>query len=117
MTPAQSHLPSFLANQLTETELETAVVYALPGPITAGAVLELPKMTVRMPHDSLIAFVDREPLANWGHSCRYILVDARTGEVSSVESRFPPFAQREIVGWRVVYRAPGVPDSALATPE
>ena len=115
LTPPE--LDAFLVAQLTEPELGRAVVYALAEAVTVGTLLKLLPLTVPIRREALLAFVDREPLANWGHSCRYILVDTETDEAVSVESRFLPFGRTKLVGWRIVYRAPFVPDSALATLE
>ena len=64
-----------------------------------------------------MAFIDREPTANWGHSCRNILVNLKSGETLSIEARFPPFQRGENDHWRIVFRASGVPDTALLAPE
>ena len=39
----------------------------------------------------MVAFVDLQPEANWGHDCRYLLVDPETGELQMVMAQFPPF--------------------------
>jgi hypothetical protein len=62
----------------------------------------------------LLAFVDREPLANWGHPCRFVLIDGDTGEITTLEARFPPFGSILVGKWEVVSRAPSVPISAIA---
>jgi hypothetical protein len=103
--------------QLTSAERERGIAYLLEETVPSGATLEFPKCSIPVPWEARVAFVDREPLANWGHSCRYILIDRATGEALSVEARFPPFRRDGERRWRVVYRAPGVPDKALEAPE
>jgi hypothetical protein len=93
------------------------VVYALIDPVPSGTKLQFPRVTIEVPWEALLAFVDRDPRANWGHSCRYLLVNRATGEVHSTEARFPPFRREDLRRWRVVFQAPGVPDSALAVPK
>ena len=63
--------------------------------------------------EAVLAFVDREPLANWGHSSRYLLMRRGADEEMSVEARLPPFGSDVQLSWRVVYKAPGMPDTAL----
>ena len=43
------------------------------------------------PRTSVLVFADDEPLANYGHPCRYLLYDDKTGApLDEVPSRFPP---------------------------
>ena len=89
----------------------------LTTPLASGVSLEFPQRTLRASWDALLAFVDREPLANWGHSSRYILMNRDTGEVESIEARLPPFRRDDPLRWRILYQASGVPDTALALPK
>jgi hypothetical protein len=102
---------------LTQVERNHSAVYLSSTLTPAGTTLELPSVSLTIPWDALLAFVDREPLANWGHSCRYILVSPTTGETISQDGRFPPFNRSNLKPWRVIYQAPDVPDSALAVPK
>jgi hypothetical protein len=108
---------SILRAQITEAEREHGVVYELLNYVDSGTTLEFPQCTIHVPWDALLAFVDRQPLANWGHSARYILINSSTGEPMSVEARLPPFRQGDKRRWRVAYQASGVPDTALAVPK
>ena len=110
-------LRAMLRAQLTQAEREKGVVYELEGAVSSGMTLDFPQCPIRVPWDAMLAFVDRQPLANWGHSCRYILINCQTGETASIEGRFPPFRRDDERRWRVGYQAPTVPDSALAVPK
>lgn len=103
-----------LDGQLTSAERDGGVVYATANSIPRGTALQLPDRTIHVPADALLAFVDRDPLANWGHPCRYVLVEAATGRMTSIEARFPPFSANIAAKWTVVHQASSVPDSALA---
>jgi hypothetical protein len=113
----EDRLNSILKAQLTPSERADGIAYAFVGPIPAGAKLRFPDVKLEVPWDALLAFIDQKPRANWGHSCRYILISRKSGEVRSTEARFPPFRQEELHRWRVVYQAPGVPDTLLAVPK
>ena len=106
-----------LLRQLTQVEHNHSAVYLSSTSLPAGTKLELPSISLDIPWDALLAFVDREPLANWGHSCRYILISRETGATISQDGRFPPFNRSHLQAWRVIYQAPDVPDSALAIPK
>jgi len=113
----EDKLNSILNAQLTSPERAGGVVYALIDPVPSRTKLQFPHVTIEVPWEALLAFVDRDPSANWGHSCRYLLVNRATGEVRSTEARFPPFRREDLRRWRVVFQALGVPDSALAVPK
>jgi hypothetical protein len=117
MSIPEDPIAASVVSQLTSTEREHGVAYVLEELVSRGTTLEFPRSSIPVPWDARLAFVDREPLANWGHSCRYILIDRATGAVLSIEARFPPFRRDDERRWRVVFRATGLPDSAVAVPE
>jgi hypothetical protein len=108
----EEELRSAVTSRLTRDEFNHAVAYAADQPVEAGAVLEFPFLVLSVPWQAVLAFVDREPLANWGHSSRYLLIRRGVDEEMSVEARFPPFGSDVRLNWRVVYKAPGAPDTA-----
>jgi hypothetical protein len=55
------------------------------GPASAGLRTERP---------SVLVFADDEPLASFGHACRYLLFDPESGELhAELPARFPPWEQ------------------------
>ncbi|TCP43251.1 caspase family protein [Rhodovulum marinum] len=57
-----------------------------------GALLRARHQEIPVDRDTAVIFADDEPLANWSHDCRYLLHDARTGEMyREVQAGFPPF--------------------------
>jgi len=111
---SQAH--SALLEHLTQAERQEAVVYELSEIVVQGTVLSLPHQTINVPSDALVAFIDQEPTANWGHACRYVLVELSTGRISSREARFPPFGTQLGSEWRVAYQADSVPAGAIVRP-
>lgn len=108
-------LVATLVEQLDEAELAGGVAYYALEHVAAGAPLGAPGLDATAPFEALLGFIDREPLANWGHACRYLLVDRETGkEVASIEAQLPPFGPAATRQWRVAYKAPSVPDAAVA---
>lgn len=108
---------SVLTGLLTAGELGRGVAYAARTPIPAGTRLKFPGISIEAPWEAYVGFVDGEPTANWGHACRYILIRRDDGVARSSGARFPPFAARGDLRWKVVYRAEGVPDAAIAVKE
>lgn len=105
--------------QLTPEEQAGAVVYAAATdtPIAAGTKLVFPATVLDVPSASRLAFIDRQPMANWGHAARYLLIEDARGTVLSIETRLPPFAPGNHLRWRVVYRGPSVPDAGVVQQE
>lgn len=117
MKPGADKLRASLLAQLTAAERDHGVAYELSDPVEAGTTLKFPQCTIHVPWNALLAFIDRQPLANWAHPARYLLINLTTGETMSVEARFPPFRKDNQRLWCVVYQAPTVPDTALAVPK
>jgi hypothetical protein len=101
---------------LTPAERASGVAYAAEttAPFAGGTRLEFPGAVLDVPADAYLAFVDREPTANWGHPARYLLVGRVDGHIWSVETRLPPFEPNAALHWLAIYQAPSVPDAAVA---
>jgi len=105
--------------QLTEDERAGGVAYAPlhQRPFAAGTELRFAGASIRVNSVSWLAFIDRAPLSNWGHGARYLLIDCVSGMPSSINTRFPPFESEGGLQWRVIYKAPSIPDAAVAGPQ
>jgi hypothetical protein len=112
MTLSAERLRAALTTQLTGEELASCVVY-IAGPLAAGTRLEFPQLSLVLPWEGFVAFVDLDPMANWGHACRYVLMHAETGESKTVNAQLPPFSNQRY-RWRVFYQASSVADALLA---
>lgn len=105
-----------LLSQLTPAERNSTVAYWFSQPIARGTRFSFPHLKFEAPWDAQLIFIDQDPLANWGHPCRYVLVNPSNLETLSFEARFPPFQPESKKLWRVLYRASAIPDSAIAVP-
>lgn len=92
-------------SSLAQEERSAAIAYLATPPVTGGSSLELPRLTIHVPRPAWLAFIDREPDFDWGHDCRYLLIDDETGNVRDWRAQFPPFRPESPWSWRVVYRA------------
>jgi hypothetical protein len=97
---------SIVVGALEAAERAGGVAYLCLTPFTAGQRLAVPGQPLAIDRDGWVGFVDPQPRANWGHACRYLLIDALTGEVTAHPRRFPAFEAGDD-RWRVVYRASG----------
>ena len=94
---------SILKASLTPAELAHGVMYVAEEAVSAGEELRFPSVVIDAAWPAHVAFVDREPLANWAHSCRYALIHLETGEVVSHEARLPPIPADKDYQWRVAF--------------
>jgi len=100
-----------LLSELTQQERTGAVAYLTDSPIPAGERLVLPRLVIDVEQLAWAAFIDRQPQSDWGHACRYLLINDASGEARSFEAQFPPFRPGSPWNWRPVYEAPPSRDS------
>lgn len=109
-------LVSALPTHISLEERSRGVAYAavIEKPLAAGTRLRFPGIEIEVKADSWLIFVDRVPMANWGHPARYLLLSRETRQTWSFETRLPPFQPYAGLRWRAVYKAPSVPENAVA---
>jgi len=115
MSISEDDIKSILFNNLTSKEIARSIVYIADNPVPTGTCLRFPRTQIDIPWDAFLAFIDSDPTANWSHSCRYVLLNCKTGEIRSFDAQFPPFRQDQQMHWRVAYKAKSVPDAAVVT--
>lgn len=55
------------------------------------------KQRIPMERDTIMVFADEAPRYNWAHPCRYLLHDAKTGELyREVKAQFPPYMTADV---------------------
>jgi hypothetical protein len=116
MPKSDKQLAAILISQLTSSEQAHGVAYVCRTTFAKGTTMTFPHTAIAVPWDAQLAFVDRDPAANWGHACRYVLLNRETGDTLSQEAHFPPFQRGGAADWQITYRAPGIPDEVLLVP-
>ena len=109
-------LVALLKAQISPSELDNCVIYLFSIPVEGGSILDFPGSTINVPWKAHLAFIDLDPLANYGHRCKYVMVNTSTGETKSIGARFPPFRPNIENKWRVAYHSLNVPKKMLAAP-
>ncbi|PWT86706.1 MAG: hypothetical protein C5B58_00975 [Acidobacteria bacterium] len=104
--------------QLTSDQLRSSIVYLASGMIAKGTRLAFPRVTIQMPWDGFLAFIDLDPMANWTHPSRYVCIQQDSGDTKTIEANLPPFGARTnpSLRWQELYRAPDVPAAVGAIP-
>jgi hypothetical protein len=114
MTLSWDQISEWVLANLSAEERESSVVYLDKRVLPAGTVVRVDGEEISLPWSAVIVFIDLQPEANWAHDCRYLLVNAETGELRSIEARFPPFLRGASDTLRVVWKGEAVPRWALA---
>jgi hypothetical protein len=112
---SRDELVETLLAQLDERERARGVVYYADELVSAESTIGAPRLDATAPWAAHVGFVDREPTANWTHSCRYLLVNPESKEVLSIEAQLPPFGPGDSRHWHVAYKAPTVPDAVVVS--
>lgn len=99
---------------LSPKELKSNNVYLDERVLKANDQLEFDSEKITVPWNAVMAFVDLQPTANWGHDCRYLLINVDTGELQSIDAQFPPFLRGAPKTLRVIWQGENVPDWTLA---
>jgi len=72
---------------------------------------------IQAPQRCLLVFADDDPMANFGHPCRYLLYNEKTHAfVAEVQARFPPHLQFAPKTFRVFHEPVRVDRARLRTP-
>ena len=71
-----------------------------------------PRKGITLRRNTIMVFADDAPTFNWGHPCRYLLYDAKTGEpYDEVADEFPPYlvnTPSSFVGFHLPVRIDGI---------
>lgn len=65
--------------------------------LAKGANILAYKQKIPLKRDTIMVFADDAPQYNWAHPCRYLLHDAKTGELyHEVKAQFPPYMSEDV---------------------
>jgi hypothetical protein len=99
---------------LSTQEREAGAVYLDEADIAPGTELALDAHKVVAMGPSALVFVDPTPPVNWGHACRYLVVNRQTADVQSFAAQFPPFLRTTPPTLRLIWKGDKAPEWALA---
>ena len=74
--------------------LKTSNFYVQEEIFSERTPIPIPRHQLHFTRPTILAFADDAPLHNWAHPCRYLLHDAKTGELyQEIQAQFPPYAR------------------------
>jgi len=113
MTLPQREIANVVLAQFLGARGAHSVVYLDQRVRPAGSEIEIDYKKLRLDGSTVIGFIDLEPEMNWGHACRYALVNAETGEHRNIDAHFPPFLRDSSSSLIVLFKGDKVPDWAV----
>ena len=102
---------------LTEQERQGAAAYIETQELEREAKFTIGRVEIRAPGRGFLVFIDPSPTANWGHPCRYLLIESETGAIHRFDAQFPPFLRDIPPGLRLAWKGPQVPIEVLPVME
>jgi len=113
MSLSQDQIADVVLAQVPEERRSHSVVYLDRTLKPAGSEVELDFKRLRLDAPTAIGFIDLDPEMNWGHACRYVLVNAETGQHHNIEAHFPPFLRQTIPSLIMLFKGDKIPDWAV----
>jgi hypothetical protein len=102
---------------LSAKERPSSIVYLDQRLLQPGSTIRVDDKEVSVPWWAAVAFVDLQPGVNWGHPCRYLIINAENGEIQSYEGQFPPFLVTTPPKLRVAWKGDNVPNWTIVQSE
>lgn len=110
--PEFGTLDPMIVSNLTNEERKQSAVYLNESVMPAGKAT-VGETQVEIDHAYVLAFIDRQPGANWMHPCRYLIIDPTNEQFLSIDSNRPPVFGILPSSWRLIMHSPGVEDWQL----
>ena len=76
--------------ELSDDEINQSIIYFDTKVLQPGDKVRIGKSLTSMSSNAYLVFVDLEPKANWGHKCKYFLIDPKTKTAKITNEEFPP---------------------------
>jgi hypothetical protein len=89
---------------LDPNRLQDCVIYWNSRTLKAGDAVVSSPLTVTMPFEGTVAFVDLAPGFNWAHPCLYVFIGGEPLQTKLIKSSLPPAMDRPGDDWRVLLR-------------
>lgn len=78
--------------QLEAGEQQDVDIYRIIVNFNIGESLDLIDQTIEFVHPTVVIFIDKKPVYNWGHPCTYYLFNSNNGDyLRKIDASFPPF--------------------------
>ena len=113
-TEMDQRILDIVRSRLGEDQFARSIVYLDWNQIPAGERVQLGDALIEAPWEAQIAFVDLEPMANWGHACCYLAIRQDAADVIQVAAHMPPFLKANTSAFQLLWRGPLAPEWAVS---
>jgi len=104
-----------VVSSLSTGEREDSLVYLEQRVFPAGKVLPWEPVAVSFDEPVVMAFIDLEPLMNWTHPARYLILATDGSIKQRTEANRPPFFSGVSPYLRLIHQGSRAPDWAAVT--
>jgi len=95
-SPAFDRIRTHAFNQLDWQRRQATNLYLDERVYEAGEMIGPRRQKIVADRQSILVFADDEPFANFAHACRYLLYDAKSGELRrELPVQFPPYVKEK----------------------
>jgi hypothetical protein len=101
---SKSQVLEIINNCICREDIERSFIYWYKRILLQGEDVRMGPLTIAMPFEGNIVFVDLAPRANWAHPCYYVLVDTRTLEAKVIDASFPPNIDQSDESYIIILR-------------
>jgi hypothetical protein len=92
-----SAIKSGVVSGLSGTTAQSTNLYIESSVLKRGDHILAYKQRITLERDTIMVFADDAPRYNWSHPCRYLLHDAKSGEMyREVRAQFPPYMNTNV---------------------
>jgi hypothetical protein len=90
--------------ELSDYEINQSIIYYDTKALHPGEKVRIGKDLTTVSTYAYLVFVDLEPKANWGHKCKYFLIDPETKSTKIMNEEFPPHLGEYPESFKVILR-------------
>ena len=109
---------SRVVNGLSWTAAEKTNLYMESRVLKRGESVLAYKQRIPLRRNTIMVFADENPELNWAHPCKYLLHDAKTGELyKEVDAKFPPYMMVDLPkSYKAFHEPVSIRDAGLRYP-
>ena len=115
MKPDWKKLAHEAIASLSDREREVSIAYIEKHVIPAGELINLPGINKSFNESVVVAFIDLEPMLNWTHRARYLIISVKGSILLKADADCPPFLVEVSPYLRLIHTGSKAPDWSAVT--
>jgi hypothetical protein len=115
MTDLEKYIIDKMHENLGTNQLEKVIIYLDYSVKRKGERISVGDVIIEIRWDGHLVFVDRDPKANWGHSCSYFVIKLNGPDITEIKAQMPPFLKFGKSNFSFLWRGSLAPEWAVVT--